>query len=268
MCVPSAQSCLAFRAGGQRDFSGGLSRLSWCFSSWYLVWGRKGKEADQTAAWKSNSWLGLVSRDMQVSGRRQTELPSLPSGVFFPLFVHVHLSPRWALHLFNLLFCRLGAVCLWLMALQLPSARAGINRKSTCWAFHSIREHIVPLLASCLAAIPPSSLELICAGSDKGANHRLCPHIKAFCTSRKHCLSPSSCLASTAWRISFGMEQIIVISSHLICPVSRSEHSWPELWLGWLGALCTLRGLKVFWNKKLFKNLMENTEKAGHGLLS
>jgi len=63
-------------------------------------------------------------------------------------------------------------------------------------------------------------------------------------------------------------KKIKVIYSHRICPVSRSEHSWPKFWLGWLGALCVLHGLKIFCNRKLFKTLMENTEKAGQGLLS
>lgn len=51
------------------------------------------------------------------------------------------------------------------------------------------------------------SLKLVYAGSDNGANCWPCPHGKELCTTCKHCLSGTSCPASRAWRVSFGMEK-------------------------------------------------------------
>lgn len=72
---------------------------------------------------------------------------------------------------------------------------------------------------------------------------RFAPHIN---TAYHDFLSSRSSMGN-----SFGHgKKIMVICSHHICPLSRSEHSWPEFWLWCLGALCALSGLKVFWKKK------------------
>lgn len=81
---------------------------------------------------------------------------------------------------------------------------------------------------------------------------RFAPHIN---TAYHDFLSSRSSMGN-----SFGHgKKIMVICSHHICPVSRSEHSWPEFWLWCLGALCALSGLKVFWKKK--KKAIQNSER-------
>lgn len=128
-----------------------------------------------------------------------------------------------------------------------------------CWAFLSRQRapYALPDKLSCRFLPGLWSLPVL---DQTSATCSCAVTFKRFYTLCRPCLSVPSCFASAEWGIHFGMEKIIVTCSHHICPVSRSEHSWPRLWLHQLGALCALCGWKVFWNEKLFRNLMENTE--------
>lgn len=225
-------------------------------------------------AHKSNSWLPLVSRDAQApSGRRQTNLPSSPCFFFLFMCGCTCLLVELSTCSFSPQPVRLSV--LWAEGTSVVDRFAPAERQSRypqgvhVLGFPQLfKEHIAPFLANCFVMVPPRSLELACAGTANSASHWPYPHVKELCTACKHCLSVTSSLGSTAQRISFGVEKNNgnLQLPYLSCIKVRAFLTQVLAWMA-RSSVCDT-WFKVFCNKKLFKTLMENTEKAGHGLLS
>lgn len=145
--------------------------------------------------------------------------------------------------------------------MPLHQPRAGeASFGNSCAGFSSaVWEHLVPFLASCLEG--SSQVSGACPCWIRQVPLTAVPsHLKGFTLCAGFAYQWLPALQAQSEESVLAWKKIIVTYSHLICPVSRSEHSWPRLWLRQLGALCALCGWKVFWNEKLFRNLMENTE--------